>query len=514
MDRHETPRGWQADTALIGLLALAKLALHLAFVNRYGYFRDELYYLACGRHLDWGYVDFPPGIGLLAALLQRTLGDSLLATRFLPILAGAGLVFITGLIAREFGGKRYAQCLAALCALAAPVLLANHHLFGVNAFEQFLWVLAVYVFVRILRTGELKLWLVFGVVAGAGLMTKLTFLFFGVSVLTGLLLTRHRRMLLTPWPWLGGAIALALFLPHLLWQIAHDWPTLKLTAAYASGKTYDASLFEALYMQIMSVHPFSAPVWLAGLWFLFWDQNGKNYRAIGWGAVFLAVTFTALQAKFYWMAPVHCAVLAAGACALEKFVREKGWSGLKCAYPAVLVAGAALTAPLALPILPPEQGVVYNGLLGGDAGLRHEKVALRGLPQHFADMFGWPELVALVAEIYEGLPEDEKSGCVILCGDYGNAGAVDLFGQKYGLPRAISTHNAYHLWGPGAYAGGPVIAIGIAQDELKTLFEETTVAATFTHPYCMPSEDHKPIFVCRGLRVDLDQAWARAANYI
>ena len=129
-------------------------------------------------------------------------------------------------------------------------------------------------------------------------------------------------------------------------------------------------------------------------------------------------------------------------------------------------------------------------------------------------MFGWPELVALVAEIYEGLPEDEKSGCVILCGDYGNAGAVDLFGQKYGLPRAISTHNAYHLWGPGAYAGGPVIAIGIAQDELKTLFEETTVAATFTHPYCMPSEDHKPIFVCRGLRVDLDQAWARAANYI
>lgn len=515
MNGSETTTWWRTDNALLGCIALSKFALHLAFINQYGYFRDELYYLACGRHLDWGYVDFPPVIGLIGAVVQGTVGDSLWAVRMLPIVAGAGLVFVTGLIAREFGGKRFAQGLAALCALVAPVLLANHQFFGVNVFEQFLWVLAVYIFARILRTGQLKLWLVFGVVAGIGLMTKLTFLFFGVSVLFGLLLTPHRKWwLLTPWPWLGGLIAFGIFLPHFLWQIAHDWPTLKLTSAYASGKTYDASLAEAVYMQVMAIHPLSAPVWVAGIWFLFRGREGNRYRAIGWGFLFLAVTFTALHAKFYWLAPAHCAIFAGGACAFEQMVANRGWGWLKAAYPAALVIGGALTAPLALPILPPRQAVAYNALLGGDAGLKHENVTIRGLPQHFADMFGWEELVALIAGVYDSLPEEEKAGCVILADNYGNAGAVDLFGKDYGLPRAISTHNNYHLWGPGEYSGGVVIAVGIDEQELRALFDEVTLAATFTHPYCMPSENNKPICVCRGLHVDLEKAWAGAGNYI
>ncbi len=514
MDTDKVVPWWRTDSALLGYIAAAKVLLHLAFVSQYGYFRDELYYLACGRHLAWGYVDFPPVIGLLGAFVHGVLGDSLLAVRFLPILAGAGLVFVTGLIARELGGKRFAQCLAALCALVAPVLLGNHHFFGVNVFEQFLWVLGVYFFVRILRTEDVRLWLVFGAVAGIGLMTKLTFLFFGVSVLVGLVLTRHRKMLLTPWPWLGGVIAFVLFLPHVLWQIAHEWPTLKLTADYASGKTYAASLLEAAYMQVMSIHPLSVPIWLAGLWFLFRHGKGKGYRAVAWGFVFLAVAFTALNAKFYWLAPAHCAVLAAGACALEGIACKSGWQWLKAAYPVVLVIGGALTAPLALPILPPEQALAYHGILGGDAGIKHENVRTRGLPQHFADMFGWEELVELIAEVYEGIPEEDRAGCVILCGNYGQAGAVDLFGGTYGLPRAISTHNNYHLWGPGDAAGDVVIATGISEERLREVFGEVTAAATFTHPYCMPFENNKAIYVCREIKVDLRKAWADAGNYI
>ena len=512
-DAKTTP-WWRSDNALLGGIALAKFILHLAFVNQYGYFRDEFYYLACGRHLDWGYVDFPPVIGLMGAFVQGVLGDSLLAVRFFPILAGAGLVFVTGLIAREFGGKRYAQAMAALCALVAPVLLGNHHFFGVNVFEQFLWVLAVYVFARILRAGNLKLWLVFGVVAGIGLMTKLTFLFFGVSVLLGLLLTSHRKSLLTPWPWLGGLIAFGIFLPHILWQIGHDWPTLKLTGAYASGKTYDASLLEAVYMQALAIHPLSVPIWLAGMWFLFRDPEGKNYRPIGWGFAFLAVAFTALSAKFYWLAPAHCAILAGGACALEQTFRNRGRTWLKVAYPVALVIGGALTAPMALPVLPPPQAVAFNAFLGGDAGVKHENTRLRGLPQHFADMFGWQEMVELVAEVYESLPEKDKDGCIVLADNYGNAGAIDLLGKKYGLPHAICTHNNYHLWGPGEFSDGVVIAVGIEEEELNTLFDQVTLAATFTHPYCMPYENNKPIYVCRGLRVDLEKAWAEAGHYI
>ena len=505
---------WLKDTALLGYIALAKIALHLAFVNQYGIFRDELYYLACGRHPAWGYVDFPPVIGLIGAFVLGVMGDSLLAVRFFPILAGAGMVFVTGLIARELGGKRFAQCLAALCALVAPVLLGNHHFFGVNVFEQFLWVLAVYVFVRILRTGNLKLWLLFGVVAGIGLMTKLTFLFFGVSVLVGLVLTRHRKMLLTPWPWLGGALAFVIFLPHIVWQFAHDWPTLKLTAGYASGKTYDASLLEAVYMQVMAMHPLSVPIWLAGIWFLFRDREKMGYRAIGWGFVFLAIAFTALNAKFYWLAPAHMAVLAAGACVFEAIAGKNGWHWLKVAYPLVLVIGGALTAPLAMPILPPELALAYHGILGGDAGLKHENVRIRGLPQHLGDMFGWPELVAVVADVYESLPEEDQAECVIIGSNYGHAGAVDMFGDEYGLPNAISTHNNYHLWGPGEASGDVAIAIGGSADRWHKFFEEVTQAATFTHPYCMPSEDNKPIFVCRGLKVDLEKAWAEAGHYI
>jgi hypothetical protein len=514
VETSETKHWWWTDTAILGYLALAKFVLHLAFINQYGYFRDEFYYLACGRHLDWGYVDFPPVIGLVGAFVQGVMGDSLMAVRFLPILSGAGIVFVTGLIARELGGKRYAQCLAGLCVLVAPVMLGNHHFFSVNAFEQFLWVLAVYVFVRILQTGNLRLWLAFGVVAGIGLMTKLTFLFFGVSVLIGLVLTSHRRSLRTPWPWLGGFIAFLIFLPHVIWQMGHDWPTLKLVGAYASGKTYAASPLEVVYMQVMAMHPLVVPIWVAGIWLLFRDKDGKGYRALGWGFLFLAVAFTVLKAKFYWLAPAHCAVVAAGACACELALRNRGWAKLKVAYPIVLIAGGTLTAPLALPILPVKQAVAVNSFLGGDAGIKGENVTLRGLPQHFADMFGWEEMVALIAEVYDGLPEKDKARCVIFGDNYGVAGAVDLLGKHYDLPRAISVHNNYHLWGPGDVVDPVVIAVGMSKNELETLFDEVTLAATFTHPYCIPHENGKQVHICRGLRVDIEAGWADVGVYI
>ena len=499
--------GRLGDNAALAGMALAKLGVHLAFITQYGYFRDEFYYLACGRHLDWGYVDFPPFIGLLGAFLLKVLGDSLVAIRIFPALAGAGMVFVTGLIAREFGGKRFAQCMAALCALIAPVLLGTQHFFGVNAFEQFFWVLAVYIFVRILRTEVARLWLLFGVVAGVGLMTKLTFLFFGVSILIALVLTPNRKALATPWPWLGGVIAFLIFLPYVAWQAIHGWPTLQMTGDYAAGKTYQASILEAVYMQVVAIHPLALPVWGAGMYFFFRDTAGKRFRAIGWSFVFLAVVFTALTAKFYWLAPSHCAILAAGACVIERVTAARKWRWMKVAYPAALLIGGALLAPLALPILPVKQAIAYHALFGGDAGLKHGRVTIRGLPQHFADMFGWPEMVAQIARIYDGLPDDEKARCIIFGDNYGVAGAVDLLGKAHGLPSAISTHHNYHLWGPGDVADPVVIAVTRAEDQIIALFDEVTLVDRTSHPYCIPHENDKPIYVCRRLKMRIEEVW-------
>ena len=513
MSRHFSRQFLRGDTALLLYLALVKLIFHLAFSSGYGYFRDEFYYIACGEHLDWGYVDQPPLTPLLALITRALLGDSLLALRFFPAVAGAVLVFLTGLMARELGGGRFAQGLAAVATLAAPTYIANDHIFTVNAFDHVFWALGAYLVIRIVKEDNPKLWLVFGLVAGIGLQNKISVLFFGFGIFVALLLTAHRKYFLSKWLWFGGAVAFVIFLPYVLWQVQHDWPMLELLRRGQLYKNYPLSPFEFLQGQFIEMHPFNLPIWLAGLYFYLVSKQGKRYRVLGWTYVVILVVFLILKAKPYYFAPAYPMLLAAGAFTIETFVRERQWNWLKPATVTLLLLGGAAVAPLAMPLLPVETYIRYQRFLGIEPP-KTERHRFGKLPQLYADMFGWQEMVATVAKVYNSLPPEERAKCAIFTNNYGEAGAIDFFGGKYGLPKAISGHNNYWLWGPGNYAGEIVITVGPRLEDVKKAFDQVELGATHVNEYAMPYESDLPIYICRKPKMSLPEVWPRTKNYI
>ena len=496
------------------LLAFVKLIVHLLTAGNYGYFRDELYYMAAGERLAFGYVDFPPFVALVAAATRTTLGDSPAALHFFPALAGAGLVVLAGLMARELGGGRFAQVLAALAVLVAPNFLVFGTWLSMDAFDQLFQVSAAYVLLVILKRDKPRLWLLFGLLAGLGLLTKVTMLFFGFAVLVALLVTPARRHLGTPWPWLGGVVAFVFLLPYLFWQASNGWPTLEFWGEYG-GKIDEASPVEFLLEQIVTMQPPTLPLWLAGLGFYLFAREARPYRALGWVYVVLFALFVALGSRFYFLAPAYPMLFAAGGVTIERFFRRRDrWRWSLPAYAAVLTVSGAVVAPITvLPVLPVETLAGITGTLGGDAGVEVETREVAELPQTFADRFGWEGMVATVAGIHRKLPASERSEACILAGNYGEAGAIDFFGAKYGLPKAISGHNSYHLWGTRGCTGETVVSVGVPRQRLEGAFGRVEQADTVRCRYCMPDEDDLPVYVSHAPKVPFEEAWPRFKHY-
>ena len=492
-------------------LAACKLVIHLYAGRHYGYFIDELYYLACSRHLDWGYVDQPPFIAGITWLVRTLLGDSLPAIRFLPAVAGAGMVALTGLLARELGGNWFAQGLAALAALIAPGFLSLDNLLTMNAFEPLFWMGCAWLFLRIVKTGNQKLWIWFGVLAGVGLENKYSMGLFAASLILGLLLTPLRRSLASPWIWIGGAIAFLLFLPNLLWNIQHHFPFLELQANIRrSGRDVPLGPLAFFAQEALTMHPLNVPIWLAGLWFFF-SKDGKPFRALGWAWVFSALAIVLLSPRVYYLYPAFPILFAAGGVGWEGWLAKPSRAGWKIAWPALMAATGALLAPLAIPVLPPEAYIRYTQALHL-APPRIETHRLGPLPQLFADQFGWQEMTATVAGVYNRLPPQVRAHTAIFGQNYGQAGAIDLFGPRYGLPPAISGHQSYFLWGPRAYTGESMIVLDDRQSRLETLFATVVKAGTVDHPYSMPYE-HFDIFYCRGPKRPLSEIWPRLKSW-
>src|SRR5256886_5818941 len=259
--------------ALVWLIALAKLLFHIYFNNRYGYFRDEFNYIACGDHLGWGYVDQPPLIPFLIHISRAAIGDSLRAIRFIPALASSLLVVQAALIARELGGKRFALFLSAITAVIAPQCLSNGSLLGTNCLEPNLWMGCAYFVVLAIKRNDSRYWLWFGVVAGIGLEEKYSIALLGFGVVVGLLLTEQRRAFLNKWIWLGGLAAFLIFLPNLLWNIHYHWPFFQLMHAIrAEGRDVILPPLQYLWQQILLVHPLTAPIWITGVIALLFSQ--------------------------------------------------------------------------------------------------------------------------------------------------------------------------------------------------------------------------------------------------
>lgn len=507
--------GWawvESDQAIAFTFAICAFLIHILLDGRYGYFRDELYYAACGQHLAWGYVDQAPLIAVVAWFSRAFFGDSLYALRFFPAVAAAAKILLTAWIVRELGGNRYAQLLAATAMLVCPIYLTMDSFLSMNSFEPIFWMLCACIAIRIVRGGNQRLWPLFGLVAGIGILNKHSTLLFGFAFLLSLLVTRERRQLREPWIWLGGLIAFLIFLPNLIWEYRNHWPTIEILRNVDVAKNAHISWLAFIAQQAFLVHPLGAPICVAGVWYFLIGREGAPYRFLGLTYLFLLTEMLVLRGRIYYLAPIYPMLFAAGAVSIEAWIAASGKNWLRQAVLAPLVMGGIVAAPLALPILPLDRIASYADFWDVNK-VRVEIEPSGKLPQLFADMMGWPQQAEVVAGVYHSLPAQDQTRAAILAKNYGQAGAIDYFGPAYGLPRAISGQNNYYLWGPRQYSGEVVIAVGMPLADLQAIFGEITRAATINNEYAIPEETGLPVYICRRPKMSLQQAWPRLKFY-
>lgn len=518
---------WFTPLAIGLYFAVFKLLLHFAFNSNYGYFRDELYFLACAEHLAFGYPDHSPMIAFETKLARLLLGDSLFALRFFPAVAGALKVFLTAVLVREFGGKRFATVLACLCVLCAPIFLAIDNLLSMNSLEPVFWMLCVYFAVKATRNAECGVrnenenphsafriphsinWLWFGLFAGLGLMNKHSMIFFGFAIVAGLLLTNKRKVFLDKYFWLAGAVAILIFLPNIIWQIQNNLATLELLQnVQKTGKNVDMSPIQFFVSQIMGMNPIAFPVWLGGIWFLIFDKNGRRFRFLGIAYLVLLALMIYLKAKDYYLAPIYPMLFAAGGVLFEQIIEKvRALRFIKYALPALIFIPTIFIAPVVVPILPIETLINYQKAIGFEPP-KSEVSHDAPVQQIFGDQFGWQEMVEKTAEVYNSLSPEEREKTGILAGNYGQAGAIDFFGRQYNLPKAISGHQSYFLWGPRDYTGEILIVLGASKTEAEKYCESVEEKTEVNHPYS-PSYEKYKIIVCRRTKQPLPEVWSK-----
>ena len=502
---------------LVALAAGARAVAELAAISSYGYVRDELYYLACADHPAAGYVDQPPLSILFLTAWKSAFGDSLVALRIPPLLLGVSVIVMTALLAHRLGGGRAAQGLAAGAAACAPIWLGMSRYYSMNAFDIFFWTLAALLLAELLNMdpgrGATRLWLFLGAVLGLGLENKISVLWLGFGIFAGLLVTPARRWLKTPGPWLAGGIAGALFLPHVLWQVSNGWPTLEFMRNATQGKYKAFPLPSFLKEELLHFNLVAAPLWVAGLVWLLASRGGRRFRALGivWAATFVVLVVNG-NAKPEYLSPAFAPLLAAGGVSFERLLHRGRSVWPAAVYAGTLVLNAALVAPFALPLLPVPRYLAYAKALGVAPSTSENKV-IGPLPQHYADMFGWPEMAETIAGVWQTLPETDRAKTAVYVYNYGEAAAVDFFGKRLGLPPAICPHNNYFLWGARGQKPEIFLVYGGPREGPLRVFSSVEAGAVFTHPWVMPYENGRTVWVCRGLKVPFAEIWPGEKNF-
>jgi len=501
----------EAATALTAAFALATFVFHFANAGKYGYQRDELYFISCARHLAWGYVDQPPLIAVVAKIVLTIFGDSLYAIRLLPALAAALTVALTGRLAWRLGASLCAMGLAMLGIALAPFYLAVGSLLTMNAFEPLLWLGTAYLFLRADEKNRLPTWSALGIVAGLGLVNKYSMFFFLGSCIVGIALTRSRRSLRRPGFFVAAAIALVVVAPTLVWQAQHHWPQLQVLRDAAARKNVTAGPLAFYAQQLLMMNPLAAPIWLTGLFAVLFASSAVQLRWYGVTYVILSLVYVALDAKVYYLAPIYPVLFAAGAPALAAWSRRM--RPLWAAYPALLFVGGLAIAPEAFPILPLNTFIRYQSIFDV-RGVKMERHPEGKVPQHFADQLGWHTLVAELVRAYDRLSPDQRREAVIFTRDYGQASAVDFFGPRYGLPHAISGHNNYYLYGTRGASGKVVLSVGVPRAKLGTEFHRIRRVGFYYDPYVLPDFNNLPVYLCTNPVEPLARWWPAAKHYI
>ncbi|MEO6805543.1 MAG: glycosyltransferase family 39 protein [Edaphobacter sp.] len=485
----------------------------------YGIFRDELYYLDCGRHLAFGYVDQPPLVAVQARVSEMLFGhDTMWSLRLISTMAGAAKVFLTGILCWVLGGGRRAAALAMLGVVAGAGYLGIDGFMSMNSFDPVFWMLCVLALVRIVQSAsqsEIRnWWIVFGLSAGLAFENKDSIAFFLIAMLIALLLTSQRRILASRWFVVAVVLIVLVALPNFLWQVHNHFPTLEwLRNVQASDKDVKLGTLQFVVAQMVMLTPYSFLLWGTGVVWLLLGKTTRSYRFLGvFYLVFLAVMI-AMHAKDYYLMPEYPVFFAAGAVAWFRWAKKIPWrNGLIAVYVAVTIVGLVVLFPLSVPVLRPQKWLAYTEKLHFKPK-DTENHAATLLPQFFADRFGWQELAEQVAGIYNALPPQERAKTGILVRNYGQAGAIDILGAKYGLPPAISGHQSYWLWGPRGYTGEEMIVVRYATlSEMSTAYDSCTVVGERNGMYTMPSE-HGPIFLCHGRKKTYQEDWNEMKLY-
>ena len=503
-----------APTLTIVVLCLVPLLVHLAvnLFGGYGYFRDELYYIACSKRLGAGYVDQPPFSIWLMALVRLLIGDSVFAIRLVPAILSALSVALVCLIVRKMNGGRVALVLASLAFIASGQILGFHSFYSMNSLDIFFWLLAGFLLVRLVEGPTTRRWLVLGLVLGLGLLNKTSVLWLGAGVAACLVLTDLRAQLETRGPWLAGAAALLLFSPFVLWNLANGLPHLEFMRNATAEKYSSLTRARFLTDQLLSMGPPVVLLALLGLGFSLASRDGRRLRPLG--IVFLT-TFAILllnpHTKSEYLTAGYTLLFAGGGVVLERWGERRG-RAIPLIAGVLLVAFGLLSAPFALPMLKEDGYVRYSRALGLQPS-NSEAKKLAELPQFFADMHGWEELARDVSAAYLTIPESERPTTVALVGNYGEAGALELYARKDPLPRVICPHNSYWFWGVGPTPITTFIRLGGKREDYRENYGEVTQVGVHTCRYCMPYENDLGIFVARDRKVPIERAWRELHHF-
>ena len=523
-------RSLRSALRLAAAFALVKLLLQFAltlFTSHlgYGYFRDEFYYLACGHHLAWGFVDHGPIVAVQARLGELLFGDSVFGIRVLSAIAGAATVFLTGMIAWAMEGRRSALALAMFAMLITPQYIGVDGFLSMNSYEPVFWMmcaLAVLMMLRRKSDASLRLWwIVLGLSAGVGLLNKPSMTFFLIAMLLGLLCTRARRVLWSPWAAAGIGLMVLIALPNLLWQVHHHWPTLEfLRNGRDGGKNTILNPLQFFLAQFAMLGPLNILVWLAGLVALLRAKSIREGRWLGLTYIFFYILMDAIHAKDYYLEGIYPALFAAGGIAWERryALSRRVLEERVVAFPileGVLLVTGLLILPMASPVLAPAAWVRYTTAMHLRT-VPSETSESGPLPQFFADRFGWDEEVDAVVKAYRSLTPAEQQRVCIFGRDYGLAGAIDFLGphKQPGLPAAISGQNSYWMWGTHGCDANVVIAVvSDSRTQLETNYTDVELIGRISDPYAMPFERRRGIWLLRGRRPSAPFHWADERFY-
>jgi hypothetical protein len=499
MEPERPPIAW----GTLALCACAIVAIHATCLTQYGWFRDELYYLSCSHRLAWGYVDQPPLSIALLTLVRLLAGPSLVALRLTAAVCMALAATTAGVLARQLGGGRFAQAIAALAFGVSPLALDAGHFYSMNALDLAFWPMATLLALRALDRPALGRWIALGVALGLGLLNKWSILWLGAGIAAYLVLFR-RDLLRTAGPWIAAAIAGALFAPNLLWEVRTGWPTLEFMNHARSHKMI--ALEPVLYLanQALALGPGALPLWIAGLVAAIVRKPWRPMALFYF--VTLAILLASGSARVEYITLPCVALFAAGA----------AWWGECGRFARTAVAALALVlalplAPFALPILSVPRFVAYQAALGRKPATE-ERHQMGSLPQQYADMFGWPEFADSVARVASTLTPDDRRRAIVVVDNYGEAGALERFGRGR-VPRVACQHNNWWFWGPPAWDGGIALLVRRDSVDARQEFDSVRVAGFAGHPLAMPYERDLPILVARGFHGDLTKAWAQGKHF-